>query len=90
MNNLHDEKKVSLHKAIACKAKRVIHFYLNAMDADQIDQMLMLRDGRGFSCIDYARLGGDQDIIKLITETNIKRRTLEPQGIKIPDINLFD
>ena len=37
LNNLHDEKKVSLHKAIACKARRVIHFYLNAMDIDQID-----------------------------------------------------
>ena len=39
------------------------------MDNDQIGQMLVLRDDRGFSCIDYARLGGDQEIIKLLSDT---------------------
>ena len=37
LNNLYDDKKVSLHKAIACKAKKVVDFYILALEHDQVD-----------------------------------------------------
>ena len=76
LNNLYDDKRVSLHKAIACKAKRIVNFYINALALDQVEEMLMLRDDRGFNCIDYARLSGEQDIIKSLNDIQKRKPTV--------------
>ena len=36
----------------------------------------MLRDDRGFNCIDYARLSGDQDVVNTLAEIQHKKTTL--------------
>lgn len=82
LHNVSHSDRISVHKAVACKAINTLKFYTKLFAADELLSMMLIRDSRGYSCIDYANLSDNISIKDFVNEIQYKAEYLQKIGSK--------